>query len=398
MSVALLAPFGLAALAALALPLLIHLVRRLELTTTEFAALRWISERMRPQRRLRFERPWLLALRLLLLALLALLLARPVWNGDASPARPWVVVAPGVALADAHAAAAAAEADWRWLAPRFPHTDEAVAAADVPVASLLRELDAELPAGAALTVVVPERLGGLDGERPRLSRAVDWRIAPGRMAVAPPPPGRPVRIAVRYAPEAETSLRYLRAAIAAWNRDGPERYELDAQPADVPIVDSSMVDVPTAGATQWLVWLAPPSPALARWLDRGGVALVTNDPAEDGEPLWRDAAGRVLARAAARGGGRVIALPNALAPADLPLLLDADFPHRLRLALGGEPPAPTQAPAVAMRPRVDAAIAAAPARSPESVRPLDAWLAVLVAALFLLERFVATQPRAETRT
>ena len=42
MNIALLAPIGLVALAALALPLLIHLVRRIELRTTEFAALRWI--------------------------------------------------------------------------------------------------------------------------------------------------------------------------------------------------------------------------------------------------------------------------------------------------------------------------------------------------------------------
>ena len=45
MTLALLAPLGLAALAALALPLLIHLVRRLQLVDTEFAALRWISPR-----------------------------------------------------------------------------------------------------------------------------------------------------------------------------------------------------------------------------------------------------------------------------------------------------------------------------------------------------------------
>ena len=62
MTLALLAPLGLAALAALALPLLIHLVRRLQLVDTEFAALRWISPRAQPRRRLRFERPWLLLL------------------------------------------------------------------------------------------------------------------------------------------------------------------------------------------------------------------------------------------------------------------------------------------------------------------------------------------------
>src|SRR5580765_6643254 len=221
MSFSLLAPLGLAALAALALPLLIHLIRRLELRTTDFAALRWISERTRPQRRLRFERPWLLLLRVALLAMLALLLARPVWQGVAGSARPWVVVTPGVALADAHGTAGAVDAEWHWLAPRFPHADEAVTTSGIPIASLLRELDAQLPAGVPLTAIVPEQLGGLDGERPRLSRAVDWRIVPGRMAEVAPPSTDRIRIAARYASDAEASLRYLRAVVVAWNQSEP---------------------------------------------------------------------------------------------------------------------------------------------------------------------------------
>ncbi|HEX7915484.1 BatA domain-containing protein [Rudaea sp.] len=386
MSIALLAPLGLAALAALVVPLVIHLVRRLELKTTEFAALRWISERTRPQRRLRFERPWLLLLRLALLTVLALLLARPVWQGEAISTRPWVVVAPGVALADARAAAGAVDAEWHWLAPRFPHADETVAVTDIPIASLLRELDAQLPANAALTVVVPEQLAGLDGERPRLSRAVDWRIVPGRMVETAPPSTDRIRVAVRYASDAEASLRYLRAAVAAWNQGEPGRYELDERPADAPI----------DAATNWLVWLAPSAPELTRWLDHGGVALVSSAAAADGEPLWRDAAGRMLAKVAIRGNGRVIALPGALTPAELPLLLDADFPDRLRAAFGGESLAPTRATAAAMHPRVEAAMATGAARSPASAHPLDAWLALLIAALFLCERFIATRPRAES--
>ncbi|MFT3792510.1 MAG: BatA domain-containing protein [Rudaea sp.] len=385
MSLVLLAPLGLAALAALALPLLIHLVRRLELTTTEFAALRWISERMRPQRRLRFERPWLLLIRLALLALLAVLLARPVWRGDALPARAWVVVAPGVALADARAAAGVVDAEWHWLAPDFPRVEEAPPAASVAVASLLRELDATLPPAAALTVVVPEQLAGLDGERPRLSRAVDWRIVPGSTSDTVASTPEPVRLAVRYTPESEPALRYLRAAVAAWNQRERGHYELDAQPADVPVADT----------TSWLVWLAPPSPALARWLDAGGTALVSHDADTNGEPLWRDTGGRVLAHRVANDKGCRIALHGGFTPADLPELLDADFPDRLRTAFDPAPAAPTRAAAATMRPRVEAGPEAMSLRSPTSARALDVWLALLIAILFLLERFVATRVRTQ---
>jgi len=98
LTLTLLAPLGLAALVALGVPILIHLVRRIELRTTEFAALRWISDRIRPRRRIRFERPWLLALRLLLLALVAVLLARPVLDEAPLAQRARIVVAPVVSL------------------------------------------------------------------------------------------------------------------------------------------------------------------------------------------------------------------------------------------------------------------------------------------------------------
>jgi hypothetical protein len=384
-NLALLAPLGLVALLALALPLLIHLVRRLELTTTPFAALRWIGERMRPQRRLRFERPWLLLLRLLLFALLALLLARPVWTGRAHDAQPWVVVAPGIGLVQARAAAEDSDAQWHWLAPGFPRTDEAAPPAAAPVASLLRELDAQLPPGQAVTAIVPSQLDGLDGERPRLSRNVHWRVVPGQMASPSAPSSTPVRLAVRYAPASEPSLRYLRAAVAAWNEREPGRYELDVQP----------VDAPLDGAAAWLVWLAPPAPALQRWLEGGGTALVagSGDGEDDGEALWRDASGRVLARSLREGSGRRIALAGALTPAELPALLDADFPERLRAAFDGPPPAPTRASAAAAQPREDAPAQTAALRSTADLRPLDPWLTVLIAVVFLFERLLATRPR-----
>ena len=384
MSFALLAPLGLAALIALGVPILIHLVRRIELRTTEFAALRWISERIRPQRRIRFERPGLLLLRLVLLALVALLLARPVMNEAALAQRAWVVVAPGADVAAARAEIPSATSDWRWLAPGFPPIETSLTSSVVPVASLLREIDAELPRETAVTVIVPTQLAGLDGERPILSRSVDWRVVPGEM---PADDARdtyaPITLAVRYAPAAEPSLRFIRATVDAWNAREPGRYTLDAR-----------ADSTAPGAdTHWLIWLGSDLPAnIASWIDQGGVAVVENRANGAGTPIWRDADGKFLARAEPHGRGRVIALSGAFTPAALPALLDADFPSQLQNLLQEPQAPPPRAPAESMRPVLGADATASSAIS-QSAKPLDAWLALLIACAFLIERVVATRAR-----
>lgn len=383
MNALLLAPLGLAALAALALPLLIHLVRRLELRRTEFPALRWIAERARPRRRLRFERPWLLLVRLALLAALALLLAQPVLVDAPKVATDtWLLLAPGADRAAARAAVPDLDARGRWLAPGFPPLDTPPPSGTVPLASLLRELDAMLPKDATPTFIVPTELAGLDGERARLTHASTWRIVPGRMDVADAAAAAPIRFAVRYAPDAAASVVYLQAAVAAWNAREPGRYQLDAQPLAVPLPSD----------TRWLAWLGAPLSAQANaWIENGGTALLTHRSAAQGEPLWRDDGGRVLARIESIGRGRALDLPVALSPADLPLLPDAAFPDRLLAALQPLQP-PTRALAAAVEPRREAAaeVQAAPP-SAAQFRPLDAALALLIALLFVVERLIATQ-------
>jgi hypothetical protein len=380
MNFGLLAPLGLTALVALAVPLLIHLVRRIELRTTVFAALRWISERIRPRRRLRFERPWLMLLRLALLALLALLLARPVITEPTITKSAWVVVAPGSDLGAARAAVSISGADWRWLARGFPAIEAAPASGPLPIASLLREVDADLPRDARLAVVVPEEVAGLDGERPLLSRAIEWHVVPGRMPgeLATSQSG-PIELSVRYAPSAQARVAYVRAAITALNAREPDHFELDAQPQDVA----------PGGASRELVWLgSAPSPAITAWIEAGGTAIVDANPSATGAPLWRDADGNVLARVQPRGRGRLVTLAAALSPETFPPVLDADFPQHLLDLLQGPPPAPTRASADALRP-VSATSAAQRAATLASAKPLDPWLALLIAALILIERIVA---------
>lgn len=380
----LLAPLGLAALFALALPLLIHLVRRIELRTTEFAALRWISERIRPRRRLRFERPWLLLLRLALLALCALLLARPIVTEPSVSKPAWVLVAPGSDLGAAHAALSLEDAEWHWLAPGFPPVESALPSAAVPTASLLRELDANLPLEAKLAVVVPEDVSGLDGERPELAHAVDWHVVRGRMpaAIASARSGA-LSLSVRYAPAAEPAVRYLRAAIAALEVQHPGQHTLDAAAQDVALPDT----------THDLVWLgsAPPQ-AVTDWVEAGGTAIVDAQPRATGAPIWRDAHGDVLARVQPLGRGRLVSLSGALSPQTFPALLDADFPQRLADLLQPSVPAPTRASADALRPALATSATQRDAMPAGATKPLDPWLVLLIAGLFLVERFVATRP------
>lgn len=429
MNLALLLPAGLAALAALLLPLLVHLARRGETRLTDFAALRWLAGKPRPRRRLRFDERLLLALRLLLLAALALLLAQPVLLGR--PDRtPWIVAAPGVPAAAVRDAAGGGEARLRWLAPGFPPLDAQAPSAQQPLASLLRELDATLPAGAPLTVLVPEVIDGADAQRPRLSRAVTWQVAPGAAAPTADPivaaAAAAPSLALRHAPDAP-GLRFLRAVDVAWRaadnagaNSAPSRPDdagedngkrgdrapnardaVTARTASVApprseaatALDIGDIAKPLPAGTRALAWLAPgPLPAAVRdWIRAGGRALLSSDAAAPelrvAAPLWRDDAGGALVEGVALGRGRLMRFTRPLTPAAMPQLLEPDFPARLRALFEDPPPAPAR---VAAR---DYAPTTGLAPFPETPRPLAPWLVALVAALFALERWLASGPR-----
>lgn len=381
MSLALLLPAGLAALAALLLPLLIHLARRSEQRPIQFAALRWLRQKPKPRHRIRFDEWLLLALRLLLLAALALLLARPVLVGGASQS-PWIAVVPGVDLQQARAVPAAGDARRHWLAPGFPSLDQPAPATTASVTSLLRELDAGLPAGVALTVLVPQQLDGVDAQLPALSRRVDWRVLPGAMTLAP---ARAATVAfspaIRYAPQREASIRYLRAAQAAWKGDGKAASDLASLAQPLP-----------ANARQ-LIWLAPgPLPAAVDgWVRQGGAALLDHESALPKLPattvLWRDASGTALVEGVAYGKGRVMRFTRALTPQAMPALLEPDFPQRLRALFDPPQIAPTRVLSASHAP-----LTGGPT-FPQSPRDLQPWLVLLIALLFLAERWIATGAR-----
>ncbi|WP_434212644.1 BatA domain-containing protein [[Pseudomonas] boreopolis] len=380
MNLVLLLPLGLAALAALLLPLLIHLARRSEHRPTPFAALRWLRAVPRPRHRVRFDEWPLLLVRLLLLALLALLLAQPALLGR-DDRRPRIAVAPGVDPAQARAAVAGeADAHWLWLAPGFPDLATPAPDAARQQASLLRELDATLPAATPLTVVVPRRWGGLDGQVPVLSRRVRWQVveaaspSPAAAKTAPPT----LRVFADAANDG--ALRYLRAVQAAWHEDAA----LDVRPA----ADAAAAP-PRDTAALWLSAAAPPA-SLLQWARDGGTLLLdARAPLPRGlalQPHWHDERGTAVVEGAGFGAGRVLRFARALDPVALPPLLDAAFPDLLRAVLQPPPPpqrafASTQAPMTGATP------------SPAAPRSLAPWLALVAALLFLLERWLATSPR-----
>lgn len=379
MTPALLLPAALAALAALLLPLLIHLARRSEQRPTDFAALRWLRQKPKPRHRVRFDEWPLLIARLLLLALLAIWLARPVLFGSASEA-PWVAVMPGIDAAQARAVVDGDKARLHWLAPGFPALDQPPpTTAALPFASLLRQLDSELPAAVKLSVLVPEQLQGADAQRPRLSRTVEWKVLAGAMPAPKPGAAGAPALTVRYARDREDGLRYLHAAADAWR----------------PSTTTAFAAAPTAQAlptdTRHLVWLAPgPLPAVVdNWIRRGGTALLEADTQykfpTPTTVYWRDEVGTPLVEGAALGRGRVLRFTRTFAPATMPQLLQPDFPRDLRNLFATPAPAPAR---VAAR---DYAPIAGGASYTQPPRDLQPWLALLIAALLLAERWLATR-------
>ena len=381
MSLAFLLPAGFAALAALALPLLLHLARRHEQKPTDFAALRWLRQKPKPRHRIRFDEWPLLLLRLLLLALLALWLARPVLSG-LDDTRPWIVVVPGVEAAVAQAQAKEPRMRLHWLASGFPALEEPAPSGTPAVGSLLRQLDAELPPGVALTVLVPATLQGADAERPALSRTVTWKIVEGAMQATPAAAAAPLALVVRHEADDDRGLRYLRAAARAW------------QPTNA--TGTAAVQIGTTGAplpapSHPLVWLAPgPVPApVVQWISAGGTALLARESTLDGVAMtsvaWRDADGAPLVEAAVHGQGRVLRFTRSLRPDAMPALVEGDFPRRLRALFDAPVVPPTRVPAGDYAP--DGGGAAYPA----APRDLQPWLALLVALLVLVERWMATR-------
>jgi len=400
MNIGLLLPAGLIALLALAIPLLLHLVRQTEQKRIEFAALRWLVARAQPRRRPRFNEWLLLLLRLLLLALLALWLAQPVLSGRPG-LRPWVVVDPSIdptQLAANTPARTPKDAQLHWLAPGFPAINTPApqdrASTSTSISSLLRELDATLPENVALTVIVPEQFDATDAQRARLARKITWLPMPGTTAFSPATTLKPMRIAAYADAEHRVALTYLRAAASAWATQGkPSATTLAPSTTlrEIAGIDALHAD------DSHLMWLAGAEfPAQQRqWVRNGGVVLLAQDSAtesldwNDAQVAWRDADSTPLALRLHDGKGVWLRMLVPFTPQSLPALLEPDFPHALETTLEAKLPVATRARADAYAPVVDPQAV----HATQSPRPLDNLLGLLIALLFGIERWFAMSMR-----
>lgn len=373
-------PSALFALIALALPVLIHLSRRSQQQRTDFAALRWLQARFRPRRQPIVQEWLLLLIRLLLLTLLVLFLAIPVRHHSSAPEH-WLVAVPGVIWPSDAELSTEKSISRHWLAPGFPTAERPAPSATVPVASLLRELDAKLPAGTRLTVLVPERLHGWDAERPQLQRPVNWRIVKGQMHEHESLHELPAMVLTPDPAKAD-SARYFRAAYRVWQAHLPETKQ-----RDVPMLAADAI--PPESARIWVYLSSGKIPETARrWVQGGGTLMLAPDAAIDAgtsDVLWRAEDGSILLVQQAVGKGRILQWRQPLNATQTPPMLDAAFPERLQAVLMTSPQ-PDAAFASMQQPRTGAAPVV------PDPQPLQPWLMLAIALLFVAERVLATRP------
>ena len=273
----LLSPLALFGLAALAIPAILHLWRPPP-RTVRLGTLRFFTgPAVRRLTKLRWRERLLLAVRLLLLVLLALLLAQPIWRKPA-PTQPqrWALLEPGVLLrGDALERWRQLDRDGfetRELGRGFgrtrPATDATNQLSEPPdVWSLLREVDARVPAGSTIAVFATNRIPRLRGERPAMQHCtVEW------IEAAPDEAERAVWISsARASKRASDAAREVRVIVATSTAAGLQRVAvslpaapgttvlpepLSAYRVEVALTDDAKLSVRvtggTTGAGEWL--------------------------------------------------------------------------------------------------------------------------------------------------
>lgn len=358
-------PLGLAALATLLVPILIHLARRRPEHPIRVGSLRHLSAGLAPRRaRSRISEPWLLAARMLLLATLAAFLARPFIRRAPLPNAPVSLLLVPSALP---------EDSLRLL---FPASDSLLAAGAelrrLPMADLwseIAELDADLPDGSSLAVAAPLHLR-VAGSRPAIRSTVSLHRLPSAASFALP--ARP-RESLSVTIAADSSHR-----IAAERAAAAFRAVAELRGDSLVLTEGAALPV----GESWIVWLADSEPTPAHLAAvRAGATLFTGAGGETAH-----AGGAVTIEPLARG--RIITASWLETPS-----LDGSFPE-LIAQTWPEPSAlaPTETAPRRISNRQLLPERAAPPRTTEPRTELGRALLAFAFVLFLLERWLAHRP------
>ena len=433
--IGLLAPAWLAALAALAVPLAIHLWSPRPRRSIRVGSIRLLTG-IPPAatRSLRLRDRWLLLLRLGVLAALVLSLTDPFWAPRDQRPRTWALLSTEAltdrALLDSLRRAGA---ELRLLAAGLPLvagdlegtglTPDGVPAEGCDLAaanchpphdwSLLREADRLAPPGATLVIAAPLTADRFRGTRPAIRAQVVWRDVPrsaradGAGRARPSSPAHR-RVVILADAQRRDDARYLEAAVRAAATTTGRAAE---------IVRASLAAGASAATADWIVWLSaepPPAPVVAR--ARQGAVLFTQigrdtvttggtvvRTAATGPPpvlarrapfdgrgaaLWTDGTGSPLLTVAREGSGYGYRLYGRIDPTGLALSPTfATAIAELWGATDGERVA-SVAPRITARQALPASGASPPRRGvpPGAVR-LTMPLWVLAAAALALERW-----------
>ena len=374
------APVWLAALGALAVPLAIHLWSHRARRPIRVGSIRLLLGMPPAARRaVRLRDPWLLALRLTLLAALALSLADPYWAPRGQRTGTWALLSTE-ALADRTLIDSLrdAGADLRLLEDggrQMADGSTRPASEPLPSAishlpnywSLLAEADRLAPPGTRFLVAAPLVSDRFRGARPALRALVTWREvradAPRAAAPAAAPPRRVVILADA---SHRDDARYFAAAIqAAARTTGPPADVTRGSPADAGAL---------APQADWIVWLAAPGTAPA--------------PSGAPAPVWSDANGALLLSVARDGQALVFQLLTRITPE---WALAPEFVEAVAaLWVGPVPQAAAVAPRITATQATPARAAAPPRRgAPAGAVSLAGPLWALAALALALDRAVA---------
>jgi hypothetical protein len=384
-------PGALWGLLGLMVPILIHLFNANRGRLIHFGDTRFIDEAQARQMRNVFPTELLLLLlRCLLLAALVMLLARPGLEDRASFSGPTAVLISPLALANASPAtlvtareiARQSGAELRLLGAGFPSVTSLTSVPEVQggAFSLLAELEHRLPVDQSVVLLLATDNRESGWRRPHLSHSVQAiEVVPG---AAEDPPR--LQVALVADADRQADLVYLRAALASLSLTGLPLDMLETgqeSQADIAFVlgasnhtgaPLTVRDAPAASGSRARVMA---------WQDRS-FDIRLHQPIGAGEPLLVDQQGDPVAQLVLTDEASEIRWNARFNPEHAAIVGDGEFPDLLSsMLLAGWPALANQRsltrPGMISRPS----------------DPLAPVWAVLIAVIWLAERYLATPRR-----